>query len=276
MMIRNNRASRAFAAAVAVGFLFVAGCSSSSASSSNATTTTATPKVLQILVTNDDGYDAPGIDAVVEGLRTLPDVTVTVVAPATNQSGKGGAVTAGALTATDARTTSGYPVKAVAGTPADSVNWALDQHGISITPDLVVSGINAGANMGPVVDVSGTVGAARAGLAHNIPAIAASQGPLGAPFDFPSGVQQVLAWFDANRAAIENGSITHATVFNLNIPSCPTGSVRGQVTVLTATTTDGYSDAPNCTSTATNPADDIKAYLIGYAPISNLPARAAT
>jgi 5'-nucleotidase len=262
MMIRNNRASRAFAAAVAVGFLFVAGCSSSSASSSNATTTTATPKVLQILVTNDDGYDAPGIDAVVEGLRTLPDVTVTVVAPATNQSGKGGAVTAGALTATDARTTSGYPVKAVAGTPADSVNWALDQHGISITPDLVVSGINAGAH--------------GAGLAHNIPAIAASQGPLGAPFDFPSGVQQVLAWFDANRAAIENGSITHATVFNLNIPSCPTGSVRGQVTVLTATTTDGYSDAPNCTSTATNPADDIKAYLIGYAPISNLPARAAT
>jgi 5'-nucleotidase len=275
-MIRNTRASRALAAAVALGVLFVSGCSSASGSStSNATTTTAQAKTLQILVTNDDGYDADGINAVVEGLRALPNVNVTVVAPATNQSGKGGAVTGGTLTATDVATKSGYPAKAVAGTPADTIIWALDQKGIAFTPDLVVSGINAGANMGPLVDLSGTVGAARAAVAHNIPAIAASQGPLTAPFDYPSGVKQVLAWFDANRAVVTDGSITHATVFNLNIPTCPTGSVRGQVSVPPAASADGYTDVPTCTSTATNPADDIKAYLLGFAPISNLPAKPA-
>jgi 5'-nucleotidase len=274
-MIRTNRVSRAVAALVAVGVLFVAGCSSSSkaSSGSQATTTTAAPRTLQVLVTNDDGFDADGISAVVEGLRALPNVQVTVVAPATNQSGKGGAVTAGTLTATDGTTKAGYPAKAVDGTPADSVDWALDQHGISFTPDLVVSGNHAAANRGPVVDASGTVGAARAAVAHNIPAIAASQGPLAAPFDFPAGVQQVVTWFNANRDAIASGSITHATVFNLNIPSCPTGSVRGQVTVPPATSADGYAETPNCVSTATDPPDDIKAYLIGYAPISNLPAK---
>lgn len=275
-MNRNTRASRALAAVAALGILFVAGCSSSSASTSKeTTTTTAAPKTVQILVTNDDGYDAEGIDALVEGLRTLPNVKVTVVAPATNQSGKGGAVTGGTLTATDGTTKSGYPAKAVAGTPADSVIWALDQKGIAFTPDLVVSGINAGANMGPLVDLSGTVGAARAAVAHNIPAIAASQGPLAAPFDFPAGGQQVIGWFRANHDAIANGSITHATVFNLNIPSCPTGSVRGPIMVPPATSADGYADAPNCMSTATNPPDDIKAYLVGFAPISNLPAKPA-
>lgn len=275
-MIGNTRASRALAAALALGILFVSGCSSATGSSpGNETTTTAPAETLQILVTNDDGYDSDGINAVVEGLRALPNVDVTVVAPATDQSGKGGAVTGGMLTATDVATKSGYPAKAVAGTPADTIIWALDQKGISFTPDLVVSGINAGANMGPVVDLSGTVGAARAAVAHNIPAIAASQGPLAAPFDYPSGVKQVLTWFYSNRAAVADGSITHATVFNLNIPTCSTGSVRGQVTVPPATTSDGYADAANCTSTTTNPVDDITAYLVGFAPISNLPAKPA-
>ena len=92
-----------------------------------------------------------------------PATEVTVVAPATNQSGTGGQTTPGPLTVTDATTASGYPAKAVAGFPADTVIWALDQGGVTQKPDLVVSGINFGQNLGPAVAISGTVGAAEAG-----------------------------------------------------------------------------------------------------------------
>ena len=251
------------------------GCSSDS-STSTSTSTTAAARTIEILVTNDDGVDAAGIDAVVEGLRALPGVRVTVVAPATNQSGKGSSVTDGALTVTDGRTKSGFEAKAVAGTPADTIIWAIDQKGISFTPDLVISGINAGANMGPAVELSGTVGAARAAVQRGIPALAASQGPLTAPFDFPSGVKQVIEWFEANRAAIADGSMQRTTVSNLNIPTCPTGSPRGQKVAPLATTTDGYTSAPDCTSTATaDSADDIAAYLVGFAPLTQVSAKPA-
>jgi len=80
---------------------------------------------LEILVVNDDGYSAAGIDAVVEGLRTLPGVHIDVVAPATNQSGSGDKTTPGGVTAFAAQTQSGYPATAVNGYPADSVLYAL-------------------------------------------------------------------------------------------------------------------------------------------------------
>ncbi|MEY3361923.1 MAG: hypothetical protein RL531_1642 [Actinomycetota bacterium] len=117
---------------------------------------------LEILVTNDDGYAAPGIDALVERLRDLPGVEITVVAPATNQSGTSDRTTPGdvsALTAAKVATTSGYPATAVTGFPADSVNYALDV--LDLDPDLVVAGSNAGQNLGVVAPISGTVGAAR-------------------------------------------------------------------------------------------------------------------
>src|ERR1700722_17982211 len=86
-------------------------------SSSGSTTTTSTShQILTIMVTNDDGVDAPGINAVVQGLRTLPNTQVTVVAPLTNQSGTGGKTTpssAGALVTSKATTASGYPSTAV-------------------------------------------------------------------------------------------------------------------------------------------------------------------
>ena len=132
--------------------------------------------VLTVLVTNDDGVGAPGINAVVQGLRTLPKTQVTVVAPLMNQSGTGGKTTPGKLTVTKATTASGYPARAVAGYPADTVTWAVKDHGISFRPDLVVSGINFGQNIGPLADLSGTVGAARAAVKLGIPALAASQG----------------------------------------------------------------------------------------------------
>ena len=155
----GRRWSRA-GAGVAVALLLLAGCGSSGSKASDTTsapsgnaggsTETTVSATLKVLVTNDDGYDADGIDAVVEGLRALPDTEVTVVAPLANQSGTGGKTTDGPLTVTDVKTKSGYPAKAVDGFPADTVIWAIDQHGIDFTPDLVVSGINFGQNIGPL------------------------------------------------------------------------------------------------------------------------------
>lgn len=131
------------------------------------------------------------------------------------------------LTVTDVKTLSGYPAKAVDGYPADTIIWAIDQHGINFTPDLVVSGINFGQNIGQLVKISGTVGAARATAARAIPALATSQG-LGDPVDFPAGVKQVLAWLSSQRTALTNGSaLSPVLLQNLNTPSCATGSVRG-------------------------------------------------
>ncbi len=258
--------------------LVLAGCGSSSSDSSKSesTTTTAAAKVLKIVVTNDDGYDSAGISAITEALRAQPNVEVTVVAPATQQSGKGGTVTGGTLTATDLKTKDGYPVKAVAGTPADSIIWALEQKGISFTPDFVVSGINAGANLGPVVDLSGTIGAARAAVQRGIPAIAASNGALAGPFAPTESAAVVIEWFKKNRDAIANGTIDKTQVFNLNIPTCSAGSVRGEINVPISTTDNSFlTQQPNCLSTAPAPSNDVGAYMVGFAPLSMLSARPA-
>ena len=115
------------------------------------------PNQLQILVTNDDGYNAAGIDAVVQALVARPKVHVTVVAPATNQSGAGGNTTPGGVTADPGQTLSGYAATAVNGFPADSVLYALNT--MHLNPDLLVSGINFGQNIGPFIPLSGTIGA---------------------------------------------------------------------------------------------------------------------
>jgi 5'-nucleotidase len=234
-----------------------------------ATTIVATP--LRILVTNDDGVGAPGIDAVVEALRSLPDTEVTVVAPADNKSGSGGQTTQGTLTATDATTASGYPATAIAGFPADTVIWALDQGGVPQRPHLVVSGINAGQNVGPAVQISGTVGAAEAAASRGVPALAASQG-LADPPDYPSGVAQVLSWLGLHRAELLAGD-PPVSVTNLNVPTCTTGVVRGVVEEPVAPDAGERNVVTvDCLSTKTDFVDDIDAFINGYAVLSNVAA----
>src|ERR1041384_4235989 len=92
----------------------VTACSSSGGAASPATTSTvpsATATPLRVLVTNDDGVGAPGIDTLVQALRKLPNTTVIVVAPLKNQSGTGGKTTKGKLIVTNAKTASGYAAK---------------------------------------------------------------------------------------------------------------------------------------------------------------------
>jgi 5'-nucleotidase len=232
------------------------------------------PETLRILVTNDDGVGAPGINATVKALSALPDTKVTVVAPLTNQSGTGAKVTSGTLTVTNATTASGYPAKAVAGYPADTIIWAIDDHGIAQRPDLVVSGINFGENIGPLADLSGTVGAAETALARGIPALAVSQGvDNGQSPDFSQGAKFLVAWVQSHRKVLLSATkdTASSTNGNLNVPTCANGHVRGPVKVALATSLSGYSiSTVNCSSTATKPSTDVQAFVEGFASISAL------
>lgn len=123
---------------------------------------------MRILVSNDDGYNAPGLQALVEALSGLAELTV--VAPETNHSGASNSLTLNRPLSV--RTASnGYIY--VNGTPSDCVHVALTGL-MDARPDLVVSGINNGANMGDDTLYSGTVAAASEGYLFGIPAIAFS------------------------------------------------------------------------------------------------------
>ena len=124
---------------------------------------------MKILISNDDGYQAPGIVALYEALKAVADVDV--VAPEHNNSAKSNALT---LHSPLYVHTAPSGFRYVNGTPADCVHIALTGL-LGYRPDLVVSGINNGANMGDDTIYSGTVGAAMEGYLFGIPAIAFSQ-----------------------------------------------------------------------------------------------------
>ncbi|MBX3586980.1 MAG: 5'/3'-nucleotidase SurE [Ramlibacter sp.] len=124
---------------------------------------------MKILICNDDGYQAPGIVALHEALQDLGEVEV--VAPEHNNSAKSNALTLHSPLYVH-QASNGF--RYVNGTPADCVHIALTGL-LGYRPDLVVSGINNGANMGDDTIYSGTVGAAMEGYLFGIPAIAFSQ-----------------------------------------------------------------------------------------------------
>ena len=124
---------------------------------------------MKILLSNDDGYQAPGLVALHEAIKDLGDVEV--VAPEHNNSAKSNALT---LHSPLYVHRAGNGFRYVNGTPADCVHVALTGL-LGYRPDLVVSGINNGANMGDDTIYSGTVGAAMEGYLFGIPAIAFSQ-----------------------------------------------------------------------------------------------------
>ncbi len=229
-----------------------------------------------MLVTNDDGFNAPGIDALVQALRALPATTVTVVAPATNQSGTASKTTSGTLTAVDAKTASGYPAKAVKGYPADTIVWAVDQHGVAEKPDVVLSGVNNGQNIGKLVDLSGTVGAARAAAQRGIPAVALSAG-FGSPPDFGDGAKSAVTWLDQHRAALLAGSLS-PSVTNINVPTCPSGTPHPVVVVPVAGPNENPTAPVDCkTPLPSPPTSDVNGFVHGYiVETDNLPNPASS
>jgi len=228
---------------------------------------------LYVLVTSDDGVGSEGLEAIVHGLITLSDVNLQIVAPAANQSGTGGKTTDGPVNYTKSDASNGTPVTEVNGYPADAVNVALDDLGMK--PDLVVAGIHEGQSLGPDVDESGTIGAARAAAQRGIPALAVSLG-LGDTYDYGPAVKQALTWISTNRADLlaRSASSTRQTmVFNLNVPNCfAGGTVRGPREVDTEKEVPDPSIArqpQTCTSTST-PGDEVASFNAGYATLTRL------
>jgi 5'-nucleotidase len=149
-------------------------------------------RALDVLLTNDDGYLNPGINTVRDALCAAGH-SVTLVAPATNQSGRGGSINTGALSSSSAMALTRQSSDACGdvyslasptapgtygGTPVDSLKAGLDVV-LGGAPDLVVSGNNFGQNLGkPTSNSSGTVGAALQAAFEGIPAIATSVGVI--------------------------------------------------------------------------------------------------
>jgi len=259
----------------------VASCSSDDSASTTTTTsagaaastsTVAGPAALTILVSNDDGVGAEGIDVLVKALQAMPATTVVVSAPAANQSGAGGKTTGGQLTATPTTMLGGEEATAVAGTPADSVVWALDG-GIAAKPQLVVTGINSGQNVGSLIAISGTVGAARAAATRGIPALAVSAG-VDDTAGYHDAAGMAVRWIEQHRADLAAGKldVTPAQVANLNVPKCSAGSVRGLLEVPAATNPPQNLDPVDCSAPEppTKPADDVAAIASGWASLSEI------
>jgi 5'-nucleotidase len=182
---------------------------------------------VRILLTNDDGIFAPGLRALRKELQKLGDVTV--VAPATEQSAVGHSITLlTPLLVQDVLDESNQPIGwAVEGRPADCVKLALMEL-LAEPPDLVVSGLNAGANAGINVLYSGTVAAAIEGAFFHCTSIALSvEYTKPKPLDFPRAA-------DLGRRVIEQilaRQPPRGSLFNVNIPSFDKGPVRGIRTV---------------------------------------------
>ncbi|NLV54953.1 MAG: survival protein SurE [Acidimicrobiales bacterium] len=239
------------------------------------TTTTEPPAPITVLVSNDDGYSAEGIDVLVTALEGIDGVEVVVVAPLEQRSGSGGTYTDGEVATSEVETISGGEATAVDGYPADSVRVAIEDLGIE--PDLVVTGINEGQNIGPIVDLSGTVGAARQAVAHGVPALAVSGGS-GADFgqegyedvDYEAAVPIVVQWVEMRLESIRDGSLA-VEVSNLNVPTCATGGqVRGLLELEVAPEGPAL-DGQDCTSTLEDPPDDVTAFVNGFATLTVLP-----
>lgn len=174
---------------------------------------------LEILISNDDGIEATGIRVLADSMRGLG--TVTIVAPDKNKSGASNSLT---LDSPIRIKELEGGVFRVAGTPTDCVHVALTGL-LDEDPDIVVSGINAGANLGDDVIYSGTVAAAMEGRFLGFPAVA-----LSLAFD-ESPRQQYFN--TAGEAAIrlvtrlQQDPLPADTILNVNVPNCPWSEIKG-------------------------------------------------
>lgn len=175
---------------------------------------------MEILLTNDDGIYALGIKALFRAL-TGAGHKVTVVAPMSEQSAVGHSVTIFSPVKAKEIAEEGFSGTALSGTPVDCVKWAMNSL-LPKPPELVVSGINNGANVGIDVLYSGTVSAATEGALAGIPAIAVSIDDF-SPTDLSAQAEWTASFvqgFDWSRIPAQN-------ILNLNFPACSIADIRG-------------------------------------------------
>jgi 5'-nucleotidase len=169
-----------------------------------------------ILITNDDGIHAPGLRALVESLKDLG--TITVVAPSHERSAAAQSLTLRQPIYCDEVAPGEYSIE---GTPADAMIVAFHTL-LKEKPDLVVSGINRGGNMGENIYYSGTVGAAMEAAINRVPALAVSVSHRGKDFDFAPA-----ALFTRRLAPVVlKEGLPAGVLLNVNVPQPWNGTVR--------------------------------------------------
>ena len=175
---------------------------------------------MKILLTNDDGIFAKGIEALY--LALVDNHEVTVVAPETEQSAVGHAITwLDPLRVNTVNRNGSFFGYALKGTPAECVKIAVNEL-LDPAPEIVISGINLGANVGVSVIYSGTVSAATEAAVLGIPAIAVSIDSF-KPTDFSAATE----FIPRLAALIEKQGLPLGTCLNVNVPDLPAGKVRG-------------------------------------------------
>lgn len=177
-------------------------------------------KRLHILISNDDGIDAPGIYALAREIRKIADVTI--VAPDKQQSAVGHAITMNyPLRAVPFRKENELFGYAVDGTPADAVKLGV-KFLLKTPADIVISGINHGSNTAISILYSGTVSAATEGTILGIPSIAISLTTHGeADFSFAAKFASRLA------LKVAEHGLPGGTLLNVNVPAVPESEIRG-------------------------------------------------
>jgi 5'-nucleotidase len=180
--------------------------------------------VRNILLTNDDGIDADGLQMLRRELCTLDDVRVVVVAPDGNRSATARSITTRRpLWVAEVDFEDGSVGYSTDGTPVDCVRLANLGLIDDFTPDLVVSGINHGANLGDDITYSGTVAAALEAVVLGIPGIAVSQQPTGraqldfvehGAYDFTLAARIVAQLV----ASLDSVPLSPKTLLNVNVP----------------------------------------------------------
>ena len=174
-----------------------------------------------ILVTNDDGYDAPGIQELARALAPLAELLVA--APAENQSGTGHGVAGREfIQVRKVEIIPGVNGYAIAARPATCARLGIESLAPR-KPDLVVSGINRGMNLGVVVNYSGTVGAAREGAIAGIASIAVSMTSRATREDYAAVAEYVAKLVRELRA---EGRVRPGLFLNINAPSGKPAGVR--------------------------------------------------
>ena len=186
---------------------------------------------MKVLLTNDDGIQARGLHAMRRALLEVPGIQVAVIAPDSNRSASARSITTRSpLWVEEIELSDGSTGFATDGTPVDCVRFAALGL-IAFTPELIVSGINHGANLGDDITYSGTVAAALEGAVRGIPAVAVSQQSKKREMDFRFGRDfdfDVAASFTAHLVAgLSERPIQPGTLLNVNCPAVESGELQG-------------------------------------------------
>ncbi|MBL1218627.1 MAG: 5'/3'-nucleotidase SurE [Planctomycetes bacterium] len=189
---------------------------------------------LHILLTNDDGYDAPGLMAMHDGLVKAGH-RVTIVAPAEPQSGSSVRISGGPFTVLE----KGDDAWTVTGSPADCVLIGLHHVLNDDRPDLVISGPNFGTNLSVASNSSGTLGAAVAAMTEGVPAFAVSvginmqerstgfQSTINAFAESAGFVSSLIDVLHDTRANSEEQLLPEHTLLNINYPALAPADIKG-------------------------------------------------